>query len=354
VAVDALVHLDPTAAADALTRRLSDAERPLVIVGLGTRWEVAPLLQRWLASWRLPYGATPKAKGMLNERSPLFVGTFGGMALDDLMVEAVEASDLVVAFGLDPVEIDKTWHERPSMTWVLESPCATGFVPDGTQFVDHIAMLERLVAGAPPRAWADAFGPIRAGRLSVIESGDDSIAPASIVRAVARGAPPGTVVTTDVGSHKYVFGQLWPADGPGDFWMSNGLSGMGYGLPAALGAKLARPERPVLAVLGDGGFAMTSQELETARRMDAPLIVLVIADGSLSLIRLGQESRGLPNFGVDFGRVDAVKIAEACGADGIRVSSLGELTSAVEKAARSRSSTVIEIPVDPDLYRGLV
>ena len=354
LAVKNQVHVDPGTSAATLTRRLRDAERPLVIVGVGARWEVAPLLQRWLAAWGLPNGATPKAKGMLNELSPLFVGTFGGMALDDLMVEAVEASDLVLGFGLDPVEIDKTWHARRSVIWVLESPCATGLVPDGALFVDHKAMLEVLAAAAPPREWVDAFGPMRTGRLSVIESGGDSIAPASIVRAVASGAPPGTVVTTDVGSHKYVFGQLWPAAGPGDFWMSNGLSGMGYGLPAALGAKLARPERPVIAVLGDGGFAMTSQELETAKRMDAPLVVLVIADRSLSLIRLAQESRGLPNLGVDFGPVDAVRIAEAYGADGIRVSSLAELTLAVQKAARSRSSTVIEIPMDPELYRGLV
>jgi acetolactate synthase-1/2/3 large subunit len=291
---------------------------------------------------------------MVDERDPLFVGTFGGMALDNLMVEAVDASDLVVGFGLDPVEIDKTWHTRHSVTWVLESVCATGLVPDGALFMDHTTALEVLAARPSPRAWGDVFGPMRAGRRAALQSGDGGIGPASIVRAVAAGAPPGTVVTTDVGSHKYVFGQLWPAAEPGDFWMSNGLSGMGYGLPAAIGAKLARPARPVLAVLGDGGFAMTSQELETARRMDAPVVVLVIADRSLSLIRLAQESRGLPNLGVDFGAVDAVKVAQACGADGIRVSSLAELTSAVKKAARSRSSTVIEIPMDPNLYRGLV
>jgi acetolactate synthase I/II/III large subunit len=195
---------------------------------------------------------------------------------------------------------------------------------------------------------------MRAGRRAVLEGGGDKIAPASIVRATAAGAPPGTIVTTDVGSHKYLFGQLWPAADPGGFWMSNGLSGMGYGLPAALGAKLALPDRPVLAVLGDGGFAMTSQELETASRADAPLVVLVIADRSLSLIRLAQESRGLPNFGVDFGAIDAVRVAEACGAAGVRVSSLAQLTAAVETAARSPRSTVIEVALDPDLYRGLV
>ncbi len=100
--------------------------------------------------------------------------------------------------------------------------------------------------------------------------------------------------------------------------MSNGLSGMGYGLPAAIGAKLARPELPVLAVLGDGGFAMNSSELETACRLGIGLIVVVLADKSFSLIRVGQEKRGLERFGVDFGRIDAAMVARACGVHGVQ------------------------------------
>lgn len=349
-----LRRLDPAGAVDELSRRLREAARPLVVVGLGTRWVNAPLLRRWLASWRLPFGATPKAKGMVDERDPLFVGIFGGMALDGLMVEALEASDLVVGFGLDPVEIDKTWHLRLPVTWVLESPCATGLVPQGALVVEHAASLELLAASPPPRVWVDAFAEARAGRRALLEGGGDGLGPAAIVRAAAAGAPPGTVVTTDVGSHKFLFGQLWPSAEPGDFWMSNGLSGMGYGLPAALGAKLARPDQPVLAVLGDGGFAMTGPEVETSLRAEAPIVVLVIADRSLSLIRIAQESRGLPNYGVDFGPIDAVRVAEACGAGGVRVSTPADLSAAVAEAARSRSSTVIEVPLDPDLYRGIV
>jgi acetolactate synthase-1/2/3 large subunit len=99
---------------------------------------------------------------------------------------------------------------------------------------------------------------------------------------------------------------------------------------------------------------MTGQEVETSLRAEAPIVVLVIADRSLSLIRIAQESRGLPNYGVDFGPIDAVRVAEACGADGVRVSTPAELSAAVASAARSRSSTVIEVPLDPALYRGIV
>ena len=98
--------------------------------------------------------------------------------------------------------------------------------------------------------------------------------PGDIIRALADAMPSETIVTTDVGSHKYLFGQYWPSRHPETFWMSNGLSGMAYGLSAAIGAKLARPDVPVLAAVGDGGFSMNAQELETAERVGAPFITV--------------------------------------------------------------------------------
>src|SRR6185369_10624918 len=107
---------------------------------------------------------------------------------------------------------------------------------------------------------------------------------------LAEALPAETIVTTDVGSHKYLFGQFWPSRKPETFWMSNGLSGMAYGLSAAIGAKLARPDVPVLAAVGDGGFSMNCQELETATRVGAPFITVVLEDNSYSLIKLAQEN----------------------------------------------------------------
>ena len=125
--------------------------------------------------------------------------------------------------------------------------------------------------------------------------------------------PPETIVTTDVGSHKYLFGQYWPSREPETFWMSNGLSGMAYGLSAAIGARLARPEPPVLAVVGDGGFSMNAQELETAERVGAPFITLVLEDGSYSLIKFAQAGKKLQPYRTEFRPIDTVKMAEACG-----------------------------------------
>src|SRR5215467_15282885 len=100
--------------------------------------------------------------------------------------------------------------------------------------------------------------------------------------------------------------------------MSNGLSGMGYGLSAAIGAKLARPDAPVLAVLGDGGFSMNAQELETAERVGAPFITVVLEDGSYSLIKISQANKKLPTYRTEFGKIDTVKMAEACGVESMR------------------------------------
>ncbi len=347
---------DPAAAAEELVRRLREAERPLVLLGLGVRPGNAPALRRWLESWKLPVAVTPKVKGLVDETAPNFVGVIGGMAIDDLMLQALEQADLLVGFGFDPVEVDKTWHARLPILWVLESANAAGELPrHDLLLADHGQLLERLNRQDPPRAWGDPFAPIRAERLAIARGESraprQGLKPVEIVQALASVLPAETIVTTDVGSHKYLFGQFWPSRYPETFWMSNGLSGMGYGLPAAIGAKLARPDVPVLAALGDGGFSMNSQELETARRIGAPVIVVVIADQSYSLIRLAQESRGLPRHGVDFGPIDNVATARACGAEGIRAGTPEEIAGAARQALRADVPFLIEVPLGPEAYR---
>jgi len=177
--------------------------------------------------------------------------------------------------------------------------------------------------------------------------------PVDLVRALASALPPDTIVTTDVGSHKYLFGQFWPSRRPETFWMSNGLSGMAYGLSAAIGAKLARPDAPVLAAVGDGGFSMNAQELETAERVAAPFITIVVEDGSYSLIKLSQQAKKLQPYRVEFGPIDTVKMAQACGVDALRTANPDELASAAKRAVDRRRSLVIAVPVDDGDYVAL-
>jgi acetolactate synthase-1/2/3 large subunit len=278
------------------------------------------------------------------------------MAADGLMCGAIEASDLRIGFGLDPVEVDKTWHADLPIQWVLEAPNATGIIPDGAELVDHAQFIDAVMANAPPATWQDPFADVQRQRQQMLRDrteARDTMWPGDLIAALASVFPPEAIVTTDVGSHKYLFGQFWPSRQPETFWMSNGLSGMAYGLSAAIGARLARPDAPVLAAVGDGGFSMNCQELETAVRVDAPFVTVVLEDGSYSLIKLAQEGRKLESYSMDFGRIDTVKIAEACGVEGLRTSDPDQLARAAKRAIDERRSVVIGVPIDYADYRRL-
>jgi acetolactate synthase-1/2/3 large subunit len=273
-----------------------------------------------------------------------------------LLCEALEAADLRVGFGLDPVEVDKTWHAELPIHWVLDAPNAAGLLPDGVAVVNHAALIDALLdSGAAPRRWGAPFASVQERRRALLEgqSRDGVMWPGDVIGALSSALPVETIVTTDVGSHKYLFGQFWPSRVPETFWMSNGLSGMAYGISAAIGASLARPDQPVLAAVGDGGFSMNAQELETAERVGARFVTLVLEDGSYSLIKLAQENRKLEPYRMDFGPIDTVKMAEACGVRAIRTSDPAELADVARSAVAARENLVIAVPVDYEDYRKL-
>ena len=360
IALDSAAPSRPVARIDnpidspaALTAALRGAVRPLIAVGLGVDTRNAARLRRWLEAWRLPVVVTPKVKGIVDETAPNFVGVISGMAADGLMCEALAASDCLIGFGLDPVEVDKTWHAELPIHWVLEAPNVGGRVPDGAALIDHARLLDALAAQPPPARWNAPFRDVQDRRQALIDPrhrpardrASSTMWPGDLVAALASALPPDTIVTTDVGSHKYLFGQFWPSRTPDSFWMSNGLSGMAYGLSAAIGAKLARPDTTVLAAVGDGGFSMNAQELETAERVGAPFITVVLEDESYSLIKLSQQNKKLERYGVDFRPIDTVKLAEACGVETLRTTNPDRLASAAKRAADARQSLVIGVPI---------
>lgn len=345
---------DAREAAAALTAALGGAARPLVLIGLGIDTTNARRIRQWVNDWNLPVAVTPKVKGIVDESAANFVGVVGGMAADGVLCDAIASADLLVGFGFDPVEVDKMWHAEHPIHWVLESPNAAGIVPPGVSLVQHAALLDVLLEHARPRSWDAPFRKFQEERGRLLRGRTASAGtmwPGDIVQALASVMPPQTIVTTDVGSHKYLFGQFWPSREPDTFWMSNGLSGMAYGLSAAIGAKLARPDAPVLAAVGDGGFSMNAQELETAVRIGTPFITVVLEDGSYSLIRISQANKKLPPYRTDFAPIDTVKMAEACGVDAIRTANPDTLASAAKRSVDEGRGLVIAVPVDADDYR---
>lgn len=350
-------HLsDPTESAEQLLGLVDKAKRPLVLIGLGTGPANAGRIRQWLTEWDLPVAVTPKVKGIVDETAANFVGVVGGMAADGLMCEALATADLLIGFGLDPVEIDKTWHAELPIHWVLEAPNVGGKIPSDAKLVDHGPLLDVLLSLKPSTTPQRPFHEFQQKRQKLLDDRSDTSGvmwPGDIVRALASALPSSTIVTTDVGSHKYLFGQFWPSRDPETFWMSNGLSGMAYGLSAAIGAKLARPDVPVLAAVGDGGFSMNAQELETAERAGAPFVTVVLEDGSYSLIKLSQEGKKLSPYRTDFSPIDTVRMAQACGVEALRTTNRDELASAARRAVESRRSLVLAVPVSYGDYRRL-
>jgi acetolactate synthase-1/2/3 large subunit len=180
------------------------------------------------------------------------------------------------------------------------------------------------------------------------------LSPLRLIEELRAAFPRDGLVTCDVGAHKLLMGQFWRAYQPGTFFMSNGLSGMGFGIPAAVGAQLAYPDRPVLAVVGDGGMLMMLHDLALIRRLNLPIIIVVFSDSSLSLIRVSQERRGLPNCGVDFPAPDFAAIAQAFGIHARRTESLAAVRTEVERALAGRFPVVLDVPIDPNEYGDLV
>jgi acetolactate synthase-1/2/3 large subunit len=165
--------------------------------------------------------------------------------------------------------------------------------------------------------------------------------------------PQETIVAVDVGAHKMLTCQAWKSTVPGSFLVSNGMSSMGYGVPSALAASLVNPHQPVIGVVGDGGFGMMVQELETAVRMRVKPLLVVFCDRSLAVIKVAQRNRNLPHRGVDFSPVNWAEVAQGFGVKNLWASTLDELSKSVGDWLKNQELTVIAVPIDEDLYEGL-
>jgi len=343
-------------------RMIADARRPLAMVGIG----VNPLtsrqsLLRWLEATGIPVAATPKAKGLVPEDHPLFVATSTGMAGDTLFAELLRETDLLIGIGFDPVEAIRTFYtERPLLSIAEYSLAEREFSPDLELVGDVSPTLEALCGGLPPRhTWTREAVHAFRRRLTtfltpVVEASPLGLSPARLFGLLRDRTPRDAILTVDTGAHKLLVGQVWPSYEPLTFLVSHGLSTMGYAVPAAMAAKLEHPDRAVIALTGDGGLAMVLAELETASRLQLPIVIIVLSDRSLYLIRMHQERKGYAPGGVDFGPIDYAGIASGFGAQGFRAVTWREFEAAIASALAADRPTVIEVPIDPTDYRHML
>jgi acetolactate synthase-1/2/3 large subunit len=346
---------------DDVLRALRGARRPVLLAGAGAvRCGASAALTELAEAIGAPVVVGSMAKGVLDERHPYFAGVVD-MAGDKVIWSLLDSADLIVTAGFDPVDLITPWRISTPVIHIDTTPNTDQVYPASLEVVGNIASaltwLRSSWGDSAPRWSQSEVAAHRSALRAGWEAGyaEGRLNPSEVVTAVREAAPGGTVATADVGSHKIMTGQVWTASGVRETLITNGLSSMGFGLPAAIGACLVAPG-PVVALTGDGGFAMTATELAVASRYQLPLVVVVFSDGSLNRIELHQAAQGYPLAATSVDRTDIPLLAESLGCDGIRVDSVSRLEKALSGAFSGGSSggrsrpLVIEARVDTSQY----
>ena len=374
-------------AADALGElraQLAGARNPLALIGRGSiHRDAAAAVAQFVAAWQLPFFATYKAKGVVDEHDPLCCGAVGlSPVVDGLNMQAVAEADLLVLIGFDPIELRDAWVDA----WPKDKACITldwapthdRIFPRGVEAYGSLDLLLHQLAPAvprPPRALSASHSMLRDSVAEVVRprGAARAISPAGLFHAIDDRITNEWTMTVDVGAHRILANHVLRCRTPGQLLQSNGLGCMGYAVPAAIAAQLAAPQRPVVAMLGDGCMLMTLGELAVAAElqsmsssgkqepsdvsaavpdspMHGPLIIVVLNDAKLSLIALKQDKMQMAARGVDFESPDFARIAEGFGAKGVRVDTLAQFETAFDQALSARMLTVIDAMIDPAEY----
>ena len=337
--------------ADALAR----SRRPILVVGSSlTRSHAADTLLRFAETQHLPIVSTLHAKGMLPESHPLWAGVIGRARRTDVQA-FVRQADLILAVGYDPIEINyEEWTGEIPVIHLDGEPADVG--PDVNMLlnrglVDLDAAIDRLAdLPATPNDWSSGDVSAHRARFDRALRPEPSEFAAHHVLDVLRAAlPPDGILAYDVGAHTHQIASQWRTDCPGTCIATNGWSSMGFGMPAAYAAKLVHPERPVVAVVGDGGFRMTVGELDLARRLNLPVPVIVLNDGWLGLMKVKQERRHYPLSGVRLAE-PAPSPPSYFGVPCRAATSTAELEVALRWALGLKGPSVVEAFIDVQSY----
>jgi acetolactate synthase I/II/III large subunit len=268
----------------------------------------------------------------------------------------LSSADLLLTVGFDAVELIKPWSLTAPAIHIDAVPNTDQIVPAELELVGDIGAwcdgLADALGGIEPR-WREADiaahrTQLRAHYLEGRVGG--ALNPSDVVDAVRIASVRDAIVSTDVGSHKLLVGQGWTAHAPRTVLMSNGLSSMGFGLPAAMAAKLLHPAREVVAFTGDGGLAMVQGELRVAASLGLALTVVVFCDDSLNRIELKQAKRGYPAWGTRIEATDIERLAQSMGCDGVAVDTATALETALKQPRSERRPLVIGARIDPAQY----
>ena len=342
-------------ALDRAAAMILEAKRPLVMLGAGaSRPRLAAGLNGFFRRLRLPFFTTQMGKGSVSSGANLYMGT-AALSERDYVHDAIDQADLILAIGHDTIEKPPfiMGSGGPKVIHVGYTPASVEqvYFPHAEVVGDvgpSLALLaDRLEGRLPPES---PLLPLRQEILAHLTDRNDEArfppTPQRIVHDVRQVMPEDGIVALDNGMYKIWFARNYRTRVANTLLLDNALATMGAGLPSAMMASMLYPSRRVMAVCGDGGFMMNSQELETAVRLKLNLVVLILEDSAYGMIRWKQAIDDFPDWGLTFDNPDFVKYAEAYGARGARVEATEDLVPTLDAAFRAGGVHLVVVPID--------
>lgn len=339
------------------TEALVEAEKPLIIAGNGAiRARCSKCLRNLADSYELPVAHTFMGKGAVDDRSPQSLYAMG-LGFKDYVMEAPQEADLILSVGYDIAEYDpEAWNPDGEKEIIhldfQPAEVFTHYNPEIEIICDvasGIASLHKSLDEANPDFNTEWYTPIRK-RIkndlnSYAQSGDEKPTIPGTLHALRSVMDPEDLLISDVGSHKMWIARNFPTYEPNGCIISNGMASMGISLPGGIAGALEDPERNVVSAMGDGGFLMNSQELETAKRIGADFTVLVFKDDDFGLISWKQEMHRNRSVSTKFGNPDLQEYGSSFGIETYKLTTADELEDGLRTAVRADELNLVEVPI---------
>ncbi len=340
----------------AAATRIQQAKSPILVIGAGAnRTMTSRMLTQFIEKTGIPFVSTQLGKGVVDELSPKFLGC-AALSAGDFVHRAIGAADLIINVGHDVIE-KPPFFMQPGGTEVIHINFRSAevdpvYFPQYEVIGDIGNAIWQLKEDILPQSGWDfsAMFKARAAEVEHTAKSDTDmrfpIYPQYLVKQVRAAMPDDGIICLDNGVYKIWFARNYPARMTNTVLLDNALATMGAGLPSAMASSMVYPDRKVMAICGDGGFMMNSQEMETAVRLKLNITVLILNDNSYGMIRWKQANMGFKDWGLTYGNPDFVKYAESYGANGYRVSSASELPELLRTCLDTPGVNLIECPVD--------
>ncbi len=335
---------------------IAQAKRPVAVIGSSAMRLAKPeLLRAVIERHNLPFASTTMAKGMIDEDHPLSIGCIE-RACRQVQRKFLRSADLIVGLGYDTIEVEyEAWiGDVPLVSIDIEAADVAASVKLTHQAIGDLDGALAALAAKPAarNTWSnDQIAAHRKTFQAALRPASNAFTAHAAIDAVRRALPRDGVLTFDVGAHTHQIGSQWTAHAPKDFQITNGWSSMGFGLPAAIAAKLARPDLPVVCLIGDGCFQMTCGEVAVAKRLGLTLPIVVLDDRWLGLIKVKQIRRQFPLYGTELQTEEyRDPPAHYFGVPAVGVRNAAALEDAVRAALRAAGPRVIEAVVDSEHY----